>query len=113
MSLFRHVPREALQLDDDAFECIQRNYTAWREERVDAFVSARSPGMPADWTECDDRTRFIELDAFRAQHGREHAIDFHVVRSAHQWGPLPRTRNNGGGETRLDPVLAFRADDDC
>jgi hypothetical protein len=89
VGILQRVPREGLQIDDAAFERVQRNLAAWREDRVTAFVSGTSEGMPADWTECDDRSRFADLDAFRARWRREQALDFHMVRSAHQWGPLP------------------------
>jgi hypothetical protein len=89
--LLRHVPREVLKVD---VECLQTELTSWHEERVAAFVSGSLGTMPGDWMQCDDRVRFAALDAFRAQWHREEALDLHLVRSAHQWGPLPERASN-------------------
>jgi hypothetical protein len=87
--LLARVPPEGLGLEVVAIARLRSALTEWWEERVSAFVSGSTDSIPANWAECDARDRFSELDAFRARWGKSRALDFHLVRCAHAWLPLP------------------------
>jgi energy-coupling factor transporter ATP-binding protein EcfA2 len=89
VDLLRQVPLEALQLEDEALERMCNELTTWLEERIATFVSGSMGLMPTDWSECDHRQKFAELDAALTRWRRSIAMDFHLVRRAHEWLPLP------------------------
>ena len=89
VDLLRRAPREALQLDDEVLNRVRQSLADWVEERLAAFVSAALPGVPRDWAECDDASRFSDLDGVRRRWPGHPRLDFHVVRCSHEWLPLP------------------------
>jgi hypothetical protein len=89
VDLLEHVPHEALQVTDEVFDRINASLAAWQEEKIEAFVSGTSGPFPADWAECDDISRFGELDAVLARWKEGGTLNFHIVRCAHEWLPLP------------------------
>jgi hypothetical protein len=104
VDLLRHVPREALQLDDEVLKRVHQTLLDWVEERLAAFVSAALPGVPNDWTECDDPSRFTDLDAVRRRWSGSLGLDFHAVRCAHEWLPLP---DDAQDEREREDVIRF------
>jgi len=89
VDLLEHVPREALQVADHVLDRINASLAAWQEEKIAAFVSGTSHPIPADWAECDDSSRFGELDEVLARWRQGGTLNFHIVRCAHDWLPLP------------------------
>ena len=89
INLLHRVPREVLQLEDEEIQHIHDILAVWKEERIAAFVSGPMDMMPAHWADCDDSQRFAELDAALPEWRRSMTMDFHLVRSAHDWLPLP------------------------
>ncbi len=89
VDLLGHVPRDALQVADEALGRINVSLSAWKEEKIAAFVAGTSHSIPADWAECDDGLRFGELDALLARWREGGKLNFHIVRCAHDWLPLP------------------------
>jgi hypothetical protein len=89
VDLLGHVPREALQIPDEALDRINASMFAWQEEKITAFVAGTSHSIPADWDECDDSSRFAELDALLARWREGAKLNFHIVCCAHDWLPLP------------------------
>ncbi|MDP1826606.1 MAG: hypothetical protein Q8L48_25270 [Archangium sp.] len=103
VDLLRRVPREALSLDQDSLERLQRNLTHWEVEKIEAFVSASSLGMPRAWTDCDDPDRFREVDALRRRPDPP-PLDLRVIRCAHEWLPLP---DQAQDEREREEVIHF------
>lgn len=87
--MLARVPPEGLRMEMPTIERLRNTLTEWWEEKVLAFVSGSSSGVPENWEECDAPERFSELDAARARWSRSRDLDFHVVRCAHAWLPLP------------------------
>ncbi len=104
VEVFRRVPREALQLEGQTLERIRQELAAWGEERVSAFVSATSTGIPADWSTCDEHGRFEEIDAVRRRWRGFRGMDFRVVRCSHEWLPLP---DSASSPVEREDVIRF------
>ena len=104
VDLLRRAPREALQLDDEVLNRVRQSLAEWVEERLSAFVSAALPGVPRDWAECDDASRFSDLDGVRRRWPGHPGLDFHVVRCSHEWLPLP---DDAQDEREREEVIRF------
>jgi hypothetical protein len=88
MDLLHRVPRESVESEDAGTQRIHKVLAEWKEERIAAFVSGSMDVMPVNWADCDDPQRFAELDAALPEWRRSMTMDFHLVRSAHEWLPL-------------------------
>ena len=104
VDLLRRVPREALQLDDEVLKRAQDALLAWGDEKIGAFVSGTMPGVPSDWTRCDEGHRFQELEGARRRMFGRPGPDFHVIRCAHEWLPLP---NGAIDERERGEIVGF------
>jgi hypothetical protein len=107
VDLLRRVPREALQVDDEAFGRVQKNLSDWIDTSRAAFVSASSRGMPQNWAECDVGDKFTELDCIRRRWPGRPQLDFHLVRCAHEWLPLPDGAENA--DERKEVIFFWRS----
>jgi hypothetical protein len=80
----------------------------WVRERVGAFMDATLGAIPADWSECDPRHVFVELDKVRSLWRREPRPDLHLIKCAHSWGPLPEKARDTDERARwMNFGLAF------
>lgn len=104
LDLLLQMPHEAIQLNDDALERVKKTLVDWAKERVESFASASLSGLPNDWSECDVRHRFVELEPMRRQWADHPDLDFRVIRHAHEWLPLP---DNCRDEQDRHSVLQF------
>ena len=104
VDLLRRVAHEALQLDDEVLKRLRQSLLSWAEERRSAFVAATLPGVPKDWAECDDASRFRDLDGVRSKWPGHPGLDFHVVRCAHEWLPLP---DDAQDEREREEIIRF------
>ena len=87
--LVRLVPREAIKLDDKEFESAVQEMRGWMEHRRDAFVAGTTAGVPNDWAECDDPSRFRVLDQALRLWAPHPSVDLKLIHSSHEWLPLP------------------------
>jgi hypothetical protein len=98
------VPREALKLDEQGLERMRQDLAAWCEGRLSAFIGATSTGFPSDWRECDAPAQCGELSSVRRRWLGKPKMDFRVVRSSHEWLPLP---DDAQGRAEREEVVQF------
>jgi hypothetical protein len=108
VELLRRLRLGALSLDEDTLdehelERLQGSLMDWAEERIEAFVSATSSGMPRVWADCDDPVRFREVDAL-LRRADPPPLDMGLIRCAHEWLPLPEQAQD---EREREGVIDF------
>jgi hypothetical protein len=102
--MLRQFSSRSLQLEEGVTESMSQEIENWAKEKVDAFVTGYISGMPYNWGECDDISRFSIIETARQRWLGHSGMNFHVVRCAHEWLPLP---NDAHDEDERKDIIQF------
>jgi hypothetical protein len=89
VAVLRSLERIRPPVDEQVKQRAQAEVEDWVDRAVESFVDGSSPGLATDWSRFEEADRFAETDALRRRWPDYELMDFHLVRSSHEWMPQP------------------------
>ena len=75
--------------DKDLVQRLREVLRVWMDQAIASFVDGSSGPLPSDWSISFDAERFNEFEQLRHQKAGSRRVDLSVIRSSHEWLPLP------------------------